>query len=78
MVDDRPGFLTSDRYPEAAGFVQVEEPDDAAKSATTDERTFVVVMTHNFLRDKAYLRSFLAPPSPTSGCSGPRHARNAC
>ncbi len=62
LVVDDAGFLTRDRYPEAAGFVQVEEPDDAAKVATTDERTFVVVMTHNFLRDKAYLRSFLAAP----------------
>jgi xanthine dehydrogenase accessory factor len=71
VVDDRPGFLTNDRYPEAAGFVLVDEPDDAAKSATTDERTFVVVMTHNFLRDKAYLRSFLASPVAYIGMLGP-------
>ena len=71
VVDDRPGFLTRERYPEAAGFVQVEEPDDAAKIATTDERTFVVVMTHNFLRDKAYLRSFLASPVAYIGMLGP-------
>ena len=71
VVDDRPGFLTKERYPEAAGFVQVEEPDDAAKVAATDERTFVVVMTHNFLRDKAYLRSFLASPVAYVGMLGP-------
>ena len=71
VVDDRPGFLNRERYPEAAGFVHVEEPDDAAKVATTDERTFVVVMTHNFLRDKAYLRSFLASPVAYIGMLGP-------
>ena len=71
VVDDRPGFLTNDRYPEAAGFVLVDEPDDAATSATTDDRTFVVVMTHNFLRDKAYLRSFLASPVAYIGMLGP-------
>ena len=71
VVDDRLGFLNRERYPEAAGFVQVEEPDDAAKVAPTDERTFVVVMTHNFLRDKAYLRSFLASPVAYIGMLGP-------
>ena len=71
IVDDRPGFLNRERYPEAAGFVHVEGPDDAAKVATTDERTFVVVMTHNFLRDKAYLRSFLASPVAYIGMLGP-------
>jgi xanthine dehydrogenase accessory factor len=71
VVDDRPGFLNRERYPEAAGFVHVEDPDDAAKVATTDERTFVVVMTHNFLRDKAYLRSFLASPVAYIGMLGP-------
>ena len=71
VVDDRPGFLNRERYPEAAGFVHVEEPDIAAKVATTDERTFVVVMTHNFLRDKAYLRSFLASPVAYIGMLGP-------
>ena len=71
VVDDREGFLTRERYPEAAGFVHVEEPEDAAKVAANDERTFVVVMTHNFLRDKAYVRSFLASPVAYIGMLGP-------
>ncbi len=71
VVDDRPGFLTRDRYPEAAGFVPVQQPEDAAKAALVDERTFAVVMTHNFLRDKAYLRSFLASPVAYIGMLGP-------
>ena len=71
VVDDREGFLTRERYPEAAGFVHVEEPENAAKVAANDERTFVVVMTHNFLRDKAYVRSFLAAPVAYIGMLGP-------
>ena len=71
VVDDRPGFLTRERYPEAAGFVHVEEPEQAAKAAGADERTYVVVMTHNFLRDKAYLRSFLASSVAYIGMLGP-------
>ena len=71
VVDDRAGFLTRERYPEASGFVHVEEAEDAAKVAANDERTFVVVMTHNFLRDKAYVRSFLASPVAYIGMLGP-------
>jgi xanthine dehydrogenase accessory factor len=71
VVDDREAFLTRERYPEAAGFVHVEEPEDAAKVAVNDERTFVVVMTHNFLRDKAYVRSFLSSPVAYIGMLGP-------
>ena len=71
VIDDRPGFLTAERYPEAAGFVHVEQPEDAAKASVADERAFVTVMTHNFLRDKAYLRSFLGSPVAYIGMLGP-------
>jgi xanthine dehydrogenase accessory factor len=71
VADDREAFLTRERYPEAAGFVHVEAPEDAAKAAAVDERTFVVVMTHNFLRDKAYLRTMLTSPAAYVGMLGP-------
>ena len=71
VADDREALLTRDRYPEAAGFVHVEAPEDAAKAAAVDERTFVVVMTHNFLRDKAYLRTMLTSPAAYVGMLGP-------
>ncbi|MET0801435.1 MAG: XdhC family protein [Actinomycetota bacterium] len=71
VVDDRPGFLNADRFPEAAGFVQVEAPEHVAKTATIDPRTHVVVMTHNFLRDKEYLRSLLDSDAGYIGMLGP-------
>jgi xanthine/CO dehydrogenase XdhC/CoxF family maturation factor len=71
VVDDRPGFLTNDRFPEAAGFVHVEAPEHVAKTATIDRRTHVVVMTHNFLRDKEYLRSLLDSDAGYIGMLGP-------
>jgi xanthine dehydrogenase accessory factor len=71
VVDDRPGFLTHDRFPEASGFVAVDEPEDAAKAADVDERTFAVVMTHNFLKDKEYVRSLLGSPAAYVGMLGP-------
>jgi xanthine dehydrogenase accessory factor len=71
VVDDRGAFLTLDRFPQAVGLVHVRSPDDAATAAAVDERTFVVVMTHNFLRDKAYLRSLLGSPAAYVGMLGP-------
>jgi xanthine dehydrogenase accessory factor len=71
VVDDRPAFLTPERFPEAAAFVSVDAPEDAAKAAPVDDRTFVVVMTHNFLRDKEYLRAFLGSPAAYVGMLGP-------
>jgi xanthine dehydrogenase accessory factor len=71
VVDDRPEFLNRDRFPDAAGFVLVERPDKVAEVAPVDERTFVVVMTHNLLRDKDYVRSLLASPARFIAMLGP-------
>jgi xanthine/CO dehydrogenase XdhC/CoxF family maturation factor len=59
VVDDRPGFLTEDRFPEAHAFVGVDAPAQVADRAPLDDRTCVVVMTHNYLRDRDYLRGLL-------------------
>lgn len=71
VVDDRVEFLNRARFPEAAAFVLLERPEDVAKVAPVDERTFVVVMTHNFLRDKDYVRSLLASPARFIAMLGP-------
>jgi len=72
VVDDRPAFLTRERFPQAAGFVALERPDQIAERAPLDARTFVVVMTHNFLRDKDYLRELLRSPVRAISMLGPR------
>jgi xanthine dehydrogenase accessory factor len=71
VVDDRAVFLSKERYPEAAAFIHVEAPEDVAKTAPIDAHTFAVVMTHNFLRDKEYLRSLLSSPVSYIGMLGP-------
>ena len=71
VVDDRPAFLTSERYPDAAGFVRVEAPEQTAKTAEIDDRSFAVVMTHNFVRDKEYMRALLDSPIAYIGMLGP-------
>jgi xanthine dehydrogenase accessory factor len=72
VVDDRPTFLTHDRFPEAAGFIHVERPEAAAETADVDPRTYVMVMSHNYLRDRDYLRSFLGTDVAYIGMLGPR------
>lgn len=71
VVDDRPGLATRLRFPEAVGLIDLERDEDAAKATGVDDRTFVIVMTHSFARDKEYLRSLLASPAPYIGMLGP-------
>ena len=71
VVDDRREFLNHERFPEATGFVHVARPDLMAETANVDERAHVVVMTHNFLRDKDYLRSLLGSPARFIAMLGP-------
>ena len=60
VVDDRPAFLTHERFPQAHAFVPIAEPGEVATAAPLDAATFAVVMTHNYLRDRDYLRGLLA------------------
>ena len=71
VVDDREALLTRDRFPEASAFVRLDDPERIAKEAPVDERTCVVVMTHNFLRDKAYLRGLASTSVAYLGMLGP-------
>ena len=71
VIDDRDAFLKAHRFPGAARLVKAE-PIDAAREAGVDDRTYVAVMSHNFLRDKDYLRSFLGSPARYIGMLGPR------
>ena len=71
VIDDRPQFLNAERFPAADRFVELERPDQVAERAPIDRRTFVVVMTHNFLRDKDYLRSLLTTDARYVAMLGP-------
>jgi xanthine dehydrogenase accessory factor len=71
VADDRPAFLTHERFPEAAALVSLERPDQVAERAPIDERTYVIVMTHNFLKDKDYVRALLGSPARYLGMLGP-------
>jgi xanthine/CO dehydrogenase XdhC/CoxF family maturation factor len=71
VVDRREAFLTSERFPGAAGFVLTEFPD-AGRVVPTDERTYVLIMTHNYIHDRDLLRAFLPTAAGYLGMLGPR------
>ena len=73
VADVRRSLLTSERFPGASEFLDVD-PDRAAGEIRPDPRTAVVLMSHNYLRDIAYLRSLLEADAPLAylGALGPR------
>jgi xanthine/CO dehydrogenase XdhC/CoxF family maturation factor len=71
VVDVRKALLTPERFPGAADFAS-PEPASAASALAPDDRTAVILMSHNYLRDIAYLRSFLDAPLAYLGVLGPR------
>jgi xanthine/CO dehydrogenase XdhC/CoxF family maturation factor len=71
VADVRHALLNHDRFPGATGFIDAD-PDAAAEAIGPDERTAVVLMSHNYLRDIAYLRSFVRASLGYLGVMGPR------
>ena len=71
VVDRRPGYLRSEWFPTAAGLVESDGADLAAR-LSLDGASYAVVMTHNFADDQAYLRALLRTPAPYIGMLGPR------
>lgn len=71
VCDDRPAFLDAERLAGARDLVHAQ-PADAARAARVDERTYAVVMSHNYLRDRDYLRGLLASDAAYIGMLGPK------
>jgi xanthine dehydrogenase accessory factor len=71
VVDDRAAFLSHERFPWADELIEAQ-PAEAALRARVDERTYVVVMSHNYLRDRDYLRGLLTSDAAYIGMLGPR------
>ena len=71
VADDRPAFLNHERFPEASGFVVLERPDELGATAALDAGMYALVMTHNYLRDRDYLRELLASPVRFIAVLGP-------
>jgi xanthine/CO dehydrogenase XdhC/CoxF family maturation factor len=70
IVDPRRPFLVPERFP-GARLLDVE-PADAANATGAGEWTAVIVMSHDYLRDAAFLGSFLGQGVLYLGVLGPR------
>jgi len=70
VVDPRRSFLTAERFP-GARLVDAE-PAEAAEAVGAGEWTAVVVMSHDYLRDAAFLSGFLGRGVTYLGVLGPR------
>jgi xanthine dehydrogenase accessory factor len=71
VVDDRPEFLDSARFPSAKELIEAQ-PVAAAGAAGSDSHCYALVMSHNYLRDRDYLKSFLASDVSYIGMLGPQ------
>ena len=71
VVDRREAFATRDRFP-TADEVVAADPVDFPHKVPLDDRTWVVVMTHNYLNDRAILEQLSPSPVPYIGLLGPR------
>ncbi len=70
VVDARRSFLRADRFPGAT--LHDAEPAQAADAVGAGEWTAVVLMSHDYLRDAAYLGGFIGRGVRYLGVLGPR------
>lgn len=70
VADDREQFLDSQRFSGARAFV-LARPHEVAAAAAVDHRTYALIMSHNFFRDRDYLRSFFGTSVGYIGMLGP-------
>jgi xanthine dehydrogenase accessory factor len=71
VIDHRPAYVNASRFPAAWKLMQAS-PDDELEGLPTGENTYVVLKTHNLVRDKAWARRFLSWPVAYVGLLGPR------
>ncbi len=71
VLDRRPAYATSTRFPEADAII-ISEYEKLPKTVILDEKTVVVVMTHNYLYDLTIIKTLLPLSLRYLGILGPR------
>lgn len=71
VADARPAYATPERFPQADA-VLVCPPEEASSRLPVDARTAVVLVTHNYLHDRALLEQWLPSPVRYLGVLGPK------
>jgi len=70
VADVRPAYATPERFP-GVDAVVVVRPEDITRLAL-NEKTAAVIMSHNYLTDRAFLKALLPLPLRYLGLMGPR------
>lgn len=70
LVDHRPAHARAERFPGAR--MHLVPTEDAVATVGVDRDTYVLVMTHHYLIDRALLCELLPSPVPYIGLLGPR------
>jgi len=70
VTDDRRHLLTTERFPNGTELVHAEARE-LSSVISLDERTYVVLMSHNYLRDLEYLRQLQGSSVAYIGALGP-------
>lgn len=70
VTDDRRHLLTAERFPDGTELVHAEARE-LSSVITLDERTYVILMSHNYLRDLEYLRQLHGSAVAYIGALGP-------
>ncbi|MEP6614828.1 MAG: XdhC/CoxI family protein, partial [Mucilaginibacter sp.] len=71
LVDGRANYAVPERFPQVKKIV-IAKPDQALADITMDERTVMVLMTHNYNYDMAMLRQLLPLKLPYVASLGPK------
>ncbi|MFQ5708701.1 MAG: XdhC family protein [bacterium] len=71
LVDHRANFANREKYPDADATLVVPA-EEIAQNLEIDEKTFVLVKTHNYLKDKEILKFVLKSKARYVGQLGPK------
>ncbi|MDB6068377.1 MAG: putative xanthine dehydrogenase subunit [Pedosphaera sp.] len=71
VVDGRPAYASAARFPEADA-VALAPVEGMPGELDLGERTAAVIMSHNYLRDRNFLKALLPKPLGYLGLMGPR------
>lgn len=71
LVDHRPNFANSEKYPDVDEAI-VSPIAEISQNVKLDEKTFVLIKTHNYLKDKEILKLVLRSNARYVGQLGPK------
>ncbi len=77
VMDDRPGYATAERFPEANKVVVIKDFNHALDGLDIDEDSYIVIFTRGHRYDRAVLEQALRTPAGYIGMISSRRKREA-